>query len=324
MTSSDSRDGAGPASEGGELTDLLSGLLRLEIASIGALASAAPHEHHAGYVMLFHEAKTSKQASGEQMNTVLRLAGRRPVETGGVIEPVLRLQTVALQKASTTVLLGAMRVVERTLVERYDAAIGKLTLTARAAVEVALRRARKRSMILSAHIAQRQERESQQSELPYPLSHYFATDEDRVCMRCLLDRPGTRPALEKQDPYTYVCGACHEEALAAFPADLQSQLPRWREQDRHDRVIHKALGRPMKLQAIKEVHTRLAGLEPERSADKVPPRVTRAAAASAHADRRQDETQRPSQLSIAGDGDSAEEASYTTLLFDYRSVRAHW
>jgi hypothetical protein len=101
------------APEAKQLSDVLSPLIRLEIASIGAIESVTQHEPDAGYVMLLHETKTSKQANVEQMNTVLRVARQRQVESGGVIEPVLRLQTLALQKASTTMLLLAMRVVEQ-------------------------------------------------------------------------------------------------------------------------------------------------------------------------------------------------------------------
>src|SRR5437868_854243 len=177
-------------SEPKQLADLLSPLIRLELASIGAIETATGHQSHPGYVMLFHDTKTSKQASVEQMNTVLRLAGQPPVKSGGVIEPVLRLETLGLQKASTTALLGAMRLVENLLLDRYADASKELAGLEREAVEGSSRRARKHWMILTAHIAQRKDGESShQHELPYPLSHYFASGEDRVCMRCLLDRP---------------------------------------------------------------------------------------------------------------------------------------
>jgi hypothetical protein len=212
------------------------------------------------------------------------------------------------------------------LVERYAEACKELEAFERAAVEAASRHARKHWMILTAHIAQRKDGElSHAHELAYPLSHYFASNEDRVCMRCLLDRPGPKPALEKQHPYTYICAACHAEAQAEFPADLQSQIPRWREQDLHDRVIHKALGRPMKLKAVKEVHAELAG-PPTQGAVKRPA-VHKAMPASCPADdeaRRPDDAAPVSELSIPVAGASVEEASYTKLLFDYRSVRKSW
>lgn len=45
---------------------------------------------------LLQETKSAKQASVEQMNTLLRMAGRREIDGGGLTEPVLRLQTLAL------------------------------------------------------------------------------------------------------------------------------------------------------------------------------------------------------------------------------------
>lgn len=313
-------------SEPKHLTDLLSPLIRLEMASIGAIETAIRHESHAGYVMLFHDTKTSKQASVEQMSTALRMAGQPRVKSGGVIEPVLRLQTLGLQKASTTALLGAMRVVESLLLDRYAEACKDLAGVERDAVDMASHRARKHWMVLTAHIAQRKDGESSHAhELAFPLSHYFASEEDRVCMRCLLDRPGAKPALEKEDPHTYVCAACNAEAQAAFPDDLKPQMPRWPEQDLHDRVIHKALGRPMKLKAVKEVHTVLAGLPPEGPANVgVTPAANFAPPLIGDLPDRPEVAQPASDLSIPVDGASAEERSYTTLLFDYRSVRHNW
>jgi hypothetical protein len=314
------------SSEPKHLADLLAPIIRLELASIGAIESATTHESHAGYVMLFHEAKTNKQASVEQMNTLLRLAGESQIESGGLIEPVLRLQTLGLQKASTTSLLGAMRLVENVLLDRYEAACNGLDGAEGEAAEVASRRARKRWMILTAHIAQRKDGESSHAnELPNALSDYFASDEDRVCMRCLLDRPGAAPSLERQEPYTYICAACHAETAAEFPVDLQCQIPRWREQDLHDRVIHKAMGRPMKLKAVKEVHALLAGLPPDTPANVASTRRENPAAfAMDDHPPSLDDAQPGFDLSIPVDGASIEEASYTTLLFDYRSVRNNW
>jgi hypothetical protein len=312
--------------EPAELTDKLTPLIRLEMASIGAIESATGHESHAGYVMLFQEAKTTKQASVEQMNAVLRLAGQPEVKSGGLVEPVLRLQTLGLQKANTTALLSAMRMVENLLSDRYAAASKDLAGLERQVVEDASHRARKRWMILTAHIAQRKDGESSHAaELPHPLSDYFAGDEDLVCMRCLLDRPGAKSAIEKQEPYTFICAACHADVEAEFPPDLQCLMPRWLEQDLQARVIHKALSRPMKVKVVKEVHTVLAGLPPEPPA-KVP--MTRkggpAAPPASDAVSRRDDTQPASELSVPGDGASVEERSYTDLLFDYRSVRDSW
>ena len=85
--------------KGSEVAATIAPLARLEIASIGAILSASKREHDAGYVMLFHETKTGKQANVEQINTLLRLTRSAQVESGGLAEPALRLQTIALQAA---------------------------------------------------------------------------------------------------------------------------------------------------------------------------------------------------------------------------------
>jgi hypothetical protein len=297
-------------------------MIRSEIASIGAIESAAHHEKDPGYTILFHATKTGKQASVEQLNTLLRMAGRTEVETGGMMEPVIRLQTLALQRANTTAMLQAMSVVEEALVAGYRSLAPRLHGTERRAVEHILRRSAKQWMILLAHIARRKDGESHARELlPRPLSEYFATDDDRVCMRCLLDRPGTLPSLEKSDPYTYVCAACHDDVMEDVPPDLQVQIPQWSSEAQRDRAIHRALGRPEKLRAIKEVHAVLAGLEPEiplpaaAKRDQSPP-VDRA--------RRLLSKVVPSDLLLARDGASDDELAYTDLLFDFRSVRRNW
>jgi hypothetical protein len=297
-------------------------LIRLEIATIGVTESVAHHEPHPGYTILFHATKTGKQANVEQMNALLRIAGRTEVEGGGMIEPVLRLQTLALQKASTTALLQAMSLVEESLVAQYRELAPTLHGAERRAIESILRRSTKQWMILLAHIARRTDGEARAAELlPRPLSEYFATGEDRVCMRCLLDRPGVLPSLEKDDPYTYVCAACHDEAIADVPPDLQVQIPRWSEKARRDRVIHRALGRPEKLRAIKEVHAVLAGLEPEIPLPASAQRLESRPVDRAHRLR----SELPSSdITLERSGASDEELAYTDLLFDFRSVARSW
>ena len=296
-------------------------LVQLEIASIGAIMAAAHREEHPGYVMLFHETKTGKQANVEQMNTLLRLTGASQVESGGLTEPVLRLQTLALQKANPTAMLQAMRVVEETLVARYGEAVKQLEGLEREAMTRVRGRATKHWMILIAHVAQRKDGDSSHARLlPLPLSSYFATGEDRVCMRCLLDRPGTRSSLERDRPRTYVCAACHDEVLAEFPPDLQGNLMTIPVEQRENRVIEKALGRPQKVKAIKEVHSVLAGLPPEVPATakekrgESPPAPVRHPTASPPA----------SDISIERANAQPDELAYTDLLFDFRSVRRSW
>ncbi len=304
-----------------EVAQTVAPLIKLELASIGAIMASTGHEPHAGYVMFLHEAKTGKQANVEQMNTLLRLTGEKQVESGGLIEPVLRLQTLALQKTSTTAMLQAMRLVEETLVARYREAAAKLRGFEHDAMTTVRDRAVKHWMLLIAHVAQRKDGNSDHASLlPLPLSSYFATEEDRVCMRCLLDRPGELPALEKERPATYICSACHDEVIEAFPPDLREQLDRAPKSMRHDRIIEKALSRPQKTRAIKEVHAVLAGLDPlvpapaaSKRAESPPARVRHPSA-----------PQPPSDIVIQRDGVAPDELAYTDLLFDFQSVRRNW
>jgi hypothetical protein len=297
-------------------------LIRLEIASIGAIDSAAHHEADPGYTNLFHATKTGKQANVEQLNTLLRMTRRSEVESGGLIEPVIRLQTLALQKTSTTAMLQAMSLVEESLVAQYRDTAPSHQLRERRALREIVRRSTKQWMILLAHIARRKDGDSRAASLlPRPLGEYFASAEDRVCMRCLLDRPGVLPALEKEDPYTYVCAGCHADVVGDVPQDLQVQMPRWSAEARRDRAIHKALGRPEKLRAIKEVHAVLAGLEPE---------IPLAASLKRLESRPVDRARRvlsdmvPSDISLDRKGASDDELAYTDLLFDFRSVARSW
>jgi hypothetical protein len=305
-----------------KLATEISPLIQLEIASIGAIESAAPREQDPGYVMLFHETKTGKQANVEQMNTLLRMAGKPQIESGGVAEPILHLQTLALQRANTTAMLAAMRIVEETLTARYREALPGLHGFERQAMHHVLNRATKHWMILIAHVAQRKDGDSDHADiLPLPLSRYFATERDRVCMRCLLDRPGEHATIEKSDPYTYLCAACHDEAIDEFSPDLETQMPRWTDGGRRDRVLEKAFSRPSKLTAIKEVHAVLAGLPPE-----VPPAaVMKGQATASERGRTRDRIDEvPSDVMLARDGAAADELAYTDLLFDFRSVRRSW
>jgi hypothetical protein len=306
-----------------KLAKEISPLIQLEIASIGAIESASPREQDPGYVMLFHETKTGKQANVEQMNTLLRMAGRPQVESGGVAEPLLHLQTLTLQRTNTTALLGAMRILEETLTARYRETLPRLKGFERNAMNHVLNRTTKHWMVLVAHVAQRKEGNSDHADiLPLPLSSYFATEEDRVCMRCLFDRPGERMAIQKPDPYTYLCAACHDEVVEEFPPDLQAQMQRWTEQAHRDRVLEKAFGRPSKLAAIKEVHAVLAGLPPEVP----PPAILKPDASSGERGgrRRHRMDEAPSDLMLDSDGIAADELAYTDLLFDFRSVRRSW
>jgi hypothetical protein len=81
----------------------------------------------------------------------------------------------------------------------------------------------------------------------------------------------------------------------------------------------------MKLKAVKEVHSVLAGLSPEPpSKVEVTRKTSFASSPTSDLERRSDDAQPPSELSVPVGGTSPEETSYTTRLFDYRSVRKYW
>jgi hypothetical protein len=125
----------------------------------------------------------------------------------------------------------------------------------------------------------------------------------------------------KHDPETYLCAACHDEVVAAFPPDLQLQVPRWDADTRRDRVLHHAFGRPQKVRAMTEVHAVLAGLEPQ-----IPPKAATRRDQSPPADvaRYVLTESAMSDLEIDRDGAAPDELAYTDLLFDFRSVRRSW
>jgi hypothetical protein len=310
------------------LAERLNPLINREISSIGTIQTAIDQQEEPDYVFLYQETKTSKQANVEQMATLIRAAGGRPAESGTPVEPLLKLQTMLTQKVSTTATLKAMRLVEETLVADYRHLHAELERERRGSLEhramkKIMERAVKHWHVLTAHIAKRQDGDSDEaSRLPYPLSRYFAHGEAKACMRCFLDRPGELPVLEKRDPhpYTYICRACHDEVLAGFPPDLLEQVEVWPEEVRDNRVIHLALGKPEKLRAINEVHAVLSGLEPEVPVRAAERPAKQPAALKAGRTRRE----QPPAVEIRREGAEPDELAYTDLLFDYRSVRANW
>ena len=306
------------------LRDLLQPLIRSEVATIGAIETVMHHQKEPGYVVLHQATKTGKQANVEQMVTLLRLHGQQPSEQGGPIESILKLQSLLLQQVSTTATLGAMRIVQEDLVAHYRDVHARVDGLAREALTRPFDRAVTQWIVLIAHIVQRKEGDSSLAEqLPVPLGAYFASADDRVCMRCLFDRPGERPALERTDPrpYQYVCAACHDEVLANFPPDLLEQAMRWPDEVRRDRVVERALGRPETLRATQGVVALLSGLEPEepevrRSGVKQVPRARVTIAPPA--------TREAPVVDLPRHNASASELAYTDLLFDFASVRRNW
>jgi len=249
---------------GARLQTTLERLTRREVTGIAAIDVAIAHEAP-DYVVMLHDAKHSKQASIEQMATLVRMDGGVPDERGGVRKAVTRAQLAVAARLSTTATLRSMQFAEVELVSLYTDAVGYAESLARRALTKALGRALVRVHLLTAHLAKRTGSADDAKMLPAALGDYFAGAEARACMRCHLDRPGTSPPLERRDPhpYTYICAACHDDVLAEFPADLAVHMDRWPREVQEGSVLQHAMSRVSKLNAIGRVLHPLSGLEPE-------------------------------------------------------------
>jgi hypothetical protein len=301
---------------------LFSPLIVHEIAAIAGINTAIGAETHPDYVVLYHGAKTGKQANVEQMTTVIRRRGGIPPEHGGLRKYVLQSQAAVVERvAGTTATLQAMRAGEVTLLKLYTEAIAQVEGIARTALRKALGRTLVHCHVLTAHIAKRTGATRDVNSLPQPLDRYFAGQTAKACMRCHLDRPGSLPALERVDPhpYTYVCAGCHVDVRGEFPPDLAAQIDRWPQHVQHARVLQHATSRPSMLNAIHTVLYPLSGLAaevPVRSGEKavmVPPPEPPPTPAA-------DEP----RTVLTAEPRTAAEAAYVAELFDFRSVRARW
>lgn len=294
---------------------LLQPLITQELATIGAIDAATPRESQPGYVMLLHAAKQSKQANVEQLVSIFRFTGAQPVESGGPMEAVAKLQSTVARRIGTTPMLRAMRLAEAAIVAAYGEVFARTNGMIQRGIDKCRHRAIQRMTVLTAHIAIRSKRPEVEERiaLAMPLEQYFAHGEDRVCFRCLFDRPGRRRPLERTDPhpYTYLCAACHQEVRGDFPPDLG--------QPEDTRVIEKALGRPSKLVAESLVLPKMSGLAP----DMPPPPLPYKDAQDASPKRRAPAQPRP-RVELGGLADSRLEQQYTDALFDFDTVRANW
>jgi hypothetical protein len=309
---------------GAALASRLDALIRMEIASIGAIEAATKHQEEPAYVFLYQETKTGKQASVEQMATLLRMTREQPDEQTGVLAAIAKMQTAMMQRMSTTATLKAMRLVEEQLVAEYRAVFAALeeASVAGRGMKRVMERAVKHWHVLTAHIAKRSGDAGEAERLPFPLGQYFAGPEAKACMRCLFDRPGVHGAIEKTDPhpYTYICAACHDEVLADLPSDLLDQAVAWPEDARRNRVVERALGKPEKLRAQKEPVALLSGLEPD-----IPTRREKPTEAEAELGEIAPPAERALPvLDLPRDGASESELAYSDLLFDFSSVRRSW
>lgn len=302
--------------EATDVATLLRNLIQTEITTIASIDGAMETQDEPDYTVLYQSAKTGKQANAEQLLTILRMQGERQTQRGKAMKPMLKLQTKTVQRFSTSATLRA----QETLVAGYENAVGETYGVARKAVEKCLERAKKQRFVLIAHLAVRDRRAEHLDALIYPLESHFAHDEARACMRCLFDRPGVLPAIERRarHPYTYICSACHDEVLLTFPPDLLEQSARWPERARHNRVAEKALGRPSKLKAEKEILPKLAGLPITRET----PAAKRKSKAAVAKPRYRVVTEIAPTLEV-GPGDELETA-YTDAILSYRSARKNW
>ncbi|HEX8155571.1 MAG TPA: hypothetical protein VF698_20730 [Thermoanaerobaculia bacterium] len=306
-----------------ELRALLDPLIVRELATIGAIDSVMPRETHPGYVMLMRATKLGKQASVEQMATMIRVAGVQPAESAGPIEAMLKLQSATARRIGTTPVLRAMRLAELELASAYADAYGRLDGVFARGLLKCWHRAQKHLALLTAHIAIRSARPELEEELrlPMPLDRYFAHGEDRVCFRCLVDRPGKLPPIERSDPnpYHYLCAACHEETFGDLPADVLDAARRWTEDEREAHVLEHALGRPSKLKAEMLIVAKLAGIAP----DMPPPPLPYKTAEDVSPKGRAPAQPRP-RVDLGGVAESPLEQAYADALFDYDSVRRNW
>jgi hypothetical protein len=312
-----------PPLPAGELTALLDPLIRRELATIGAIDTVMPRESNPGYVVLMRAAKLGKQASVEQMVSMIRFAGAQPAESAPLIEPLLKLQSALAGRIGTTPLLRAMRAAETGIVRAYGDASDRLSGIFRIGLEKCRHRAVRHLTVLTAHIAIRGAKPEVEERLALelPLDQYFANGEERVCFRCLFDRPGNLPPLERgqRHPYMYLCAACHQDVLGDFPPDLTEASRRWTDHERDMHVLERSLSRPSKLKAELLILSKLSGLAPDMPA----PPLAYKAADDASPKRRAPAQPRP-RVELGGIAESPLEQEYSDALFDYGTVRQNW
>lgn len=302
--------------------DRLAVLIAREVASLSALDAVIAREQRPEYVVMFRSMRTAKQANVEQMATVIRMNGGVPSEALGMRGRVLKMQSALAEQIGGT--LQALRMLRRTdvdLLQRYREANERASGLRARALRSALGRTLVSCHLSTAHIAQWTESAAEAAALPFHLRQYFAGPHIKACMRCHLDRPGSRPALERDDPhpYTYVCAGCHDDARQELPADLAMQIDRWPDRARDARLIQHALGRASILNAFHTVLHRLSGLAPELPARAATKALNLPSIAPP-----------PSPAPTETGGvvtvypPSQAEAEYIAALFDYRTVRSRW
>src|SRR3954447_9484752 len=159
-----------------ELTALLNPLIYRELATIGAIDTVMPREKHPGYVMLMRATKLGKQASVEQLASMIRYAGEQPAESAAPVEGMLKLQSALARRIGTTPVLRAMRLAEAEIVRAYGDVYDRLDGIFQKGLEKCWRRALKHFAFRPAHIATGGAKPELEEipPLPMPLDQYFA------------------------------------------------------------------------------------------------------------------------------------------------------
>lgn len=263
-----------------------------ELAIIGSIDGAMVKETKPEQVALLRAMKEAHQEAHAQVAALARAEHRRPQRGWPLASMVMELEGWIARSAGTDFNLDVLRGLEVRFETAYAEARDRADGLRRDVFELLARRCAQRVHVLS-------------HRGPH------------TCMRCLLDRRGSRSALVREHPHIYICAACHHEVHASFPPDIAMQLDASPATLREAHIIERALSYPSKQRARDEVHTVLAGQPPI-----VHDRVHRP---------------RPEEPTLIGgpvegmrtqlvvpDATSEDEQAYTRKLFDYRSMRSRW
>ena len=279
--------------------------LARELTIIAGLSAAEDAGSQPPIRTLFTAIKNAHQVAHGQLAALARLEGT---------STVARVVPVAAEPMTLPRLLAA----EQQFADDYAQARDFAEGLHRDVLARLTDRAEQRVCLLLAHVVKLTRDEDLAAELPLPLSRYFAAKEHRACLRCLLDRPGTLPAMTRTDPEAFVCAACHDEVMQSLPPDLAAVAKGWPAPVREARVVQRALSHSSKQTARDTVHTVIAGQAPRR------PKKKDQLSRDYHAGPSAPVEPLATTLRSSRDEATPEEQRYDELLFDYRSLRDRW
>jgi hypothetical protein len=262
----------------------------VELAVIAALTTVIRDEERPDALVLAKAFKEAHQGALGQVSALCRLAGEVPV---GRDRALLAGLDPLLARVTAPLVIAALRDAEAHVTALYAGLPAGEGVRADAIARLA-DHGHERVAILDVHLA-----------------HAGL----RTCERCLLDRPGARPALSRENPAIYVCAGCHDDTLAAFPPDLP--VAQWPDALREDRVLEKAASKPSKLAAKRTVHPPLVGRVPVAPP---PDRAFVPGVPPIPATPARPPTTRELALAAAGPSEQA----YSAALFDPARVRERW